>query len=385
MLSEDIRAHKDAKILQSYWKQLPDKLQDHDVLVEKTVEFCKRQAVLKALIDGAKAASAGNIAEPIRLLEEAAQIGLSNQTGVIVASNEEVEKRIMRRSISSEEAINPMIPDSYKYFLNGGMRKKEVWTWLAGTGFGKSMALVHIGRAALIGHWNVLHYTMEMSDEEIVDRYDAALTGIPLGKLSHQPGRFKNKFLSFRDVVMGSTCQLIVKEFPMNSATVSDFESHMLSLQHKEGFFPDVVIVDYADVLVSDRKYKEPRFEREFVFMELKRISMKHNLLVWTATQGDRKSLSKSVIDLDNTAESMAAPRISTGVLALCQTKKEREQNIARIWIAKNRHRRAKIAIPVRQDLSRVVVCGALPNGHSNQNSKQAGAKTHAKIKRRTI
>jgi replicative DNA helicase len=367
VLQEEIYTHKDRDQLLAYWRKLPERSEDHDILVEKTIEFCKRQAVLRALIEGAKTARNGNISATIRLVEQASQIGVSNTTGIVVTNTEEVDKRIARRLMSGEETIYPLLPDSHKYFLHGGMRKKELWTWLAATGVGKSMSLVHCGRAALIGHWNVLHYTVEMTADEIVDRYDTAMTGIPLGELAQKPDKFKNRLLSFRDTVMGTSCQLIVKEFPTSSASVSDLESHMLMLQHQQGFFADVVLVDYADVLVSERQYKDPRFEREHIFQQLKRLATKSNVLVWTATQADRKSMSKNIVNLDNVNESLGAARISDGVLAICQNQKEQKKHLARIFIAKNRKRRSKAVIPVYQDLDRLIVFGEVKNGNDKK------------------
>ena len=363
ILQEEIHSHKDKDQLLAYWRRLPEQSEDHDVLIEKTIEFCKRQAVLRALIEGAKAARGGNISETIRLIEQASQIGVSNTIGVVVTNPEEVDKRIARRLLSAEETIYPLLPDSHKYFLHGGQRKGELWTWLAFTGVGKSMALVHCGRAALIGHWNVLHYTVEMTADEIVDRYDTAMTGIPLGELAHKPDKFKNRLLSFRDTVMGTSCQLIVKEFPTSSASVSDLESHMLMLQHQQGFFADVVLVDYADVLISERQYKDPRFEREHIFNQLKRLATKYKVLTWTATQSDRKSGSKNIVSLDNVNESLGAARISDGVLAICQNQKEQKKHLARVFIAKNRKRKSKGVIPVYQDLDRLIVFGEIKNG----------------------
>ncbi len=55
------------------------------------------------------------------------------------------------------------------------------------------------------------------------------------------------------------------------------------------GFVPDVLIVDYADIMRSSNKYNERRFELELIYQELRNIAIQFNIPVITATQLNRE------------------------------------------------------------------------------------------------
>lgn len=62
----------------------------------------------------------------------------------------------------------------------GGLGKSELGVVIAPTGAGKSMVLVHLGVEALKAGKNVIHYTLELQDTVVANRYDSCLTSFPL-------------------------------------------------------------------------------------------------------------------------------------------------------------------------------------------------------------
>ena len=67
--------------------------------------------------------------------------------------------------------------------LDGGLANGELGVVMAPTGGGKSFFLVNLGFGALAAGKNVIHYTFELSETHVGNRYDSRITGIPTKEL----------------------------------------------------------------------------------------------------------------------------------------------------------------------------------------------------------
>ena len=83
---------------------------------------------------------------------------------------------------------------------------------IAPTGAGKSMVLVHLGAEALKQGKTVVHYTLELQDTVVGNRYDSCISGVPLADLFHNKQQVLYKI---KDI----PGQLIIKEYPTKSAS----------------------------------------------------------------------------------------------------------------------------------------------------------------------
>ena len=100
--------------------------------------------------------------------------------------------------------------DEIDSIIRGGLGKRELGVIVAPTGAGKSMALVHLGAEALKQGKTVIHYTLELADTTVGNRYDSCITGIPLKDL-HE---YKEQILQDIKNIPGT---LIIKEYPTGS------------------------------------------------------------------------------------------------------------------------------------------------------------------------
>lgn len=72
-------------------------------------------------------------------------------------------------------------------------------------------------------------------------------------------------------------------------ATLAKMEQELI-IQEKEGFIPDFIIVDYADILRSGRRFDREQKEENFVWEALAGMAVERNAHIMTSTQGNRKS-----------------------------------------------------------------------------------------------
>ena len=125
--------------------------------------------------------------------------------------------------------------------MDGGLGAGELGVVVAPAGIGKSWCLQTIGSAAVREGLNVVHYTLELNENYVGLRYDTVFSGITTSDIQFYQDDVKKKI----DELKGT---LLIKYFPTKSASVQTLASHLsqIEIQHQK---PDLLIVDYADIL----------------------------------------------------------------------------------------------------------------------------------------
>ena len=119
---------------------------------------------------------------------------------------------------------------------------------------------------------------------------------------------------------------------------------------------PDVVILDYASIMRSNRKYDALRHEIASIFRELHALSHEKRVPLWTAHQTNRGGMQSKVIGMEDLGECFEVGAIADVIISLNQTLDERRRGIMRMHFAKNRENEAGAteAVAVDFTLSRI-------------------------------
>ena len=140
-------------------------------------------------------------------------------------------------------------------------------------------------------------------------------------------GEVKQKMRQFRK--WHRRGKILTEAFPMYSIRASDVRDWCINKQKQEGFVPDVLIVDYPDILLPERD-EEPRHQENKKWMILRRISQEFDCCVIVPTQADAKSYSKDSITLDNFSEDKRKFGHVTHFFAINKNKVEEQLGCAR-------------------------------------------------------
>ena len=132
--------------------------------------------------------------------------------------------------------------------------------------------------------------------------------------------------------------ELIVKEYPTRTCTVNTIRSLLTKLKTSNGFTPDLLVLDYPDIMKPTRDYGEKRHELELLYEEVRAMAQEFDMAVWGASQTNRAALSKKVVTIADLAESFGKAAVADFMIALSQTKEEKRNNEVRYYIAKNRN-----------------------------------------------
>ena len=142
-----------------------------------------------------------------------------------------------------------------------------------------SIFLPHVGKRAIINGYKVVHYTLELDEKDIAERYDACFSSIPVYDLIQESNNLELKLQALKAKYGNS---LVIKFYPTGSASVNTIKNHMTQL-HGLGFVPDLVIVDYGDLLKPLTSYHDEYSDLGKIFEGLRGLAGEFQVPVWTA------------------------------------------------------------------------------------------------------
>ena len=260
---------------------------------------------------------------------------------------DDIAQRERDRTIINQSKIITTFSDRLNEILIGGAYPNKLYFIAAPPGFGKSLFLVNIGKHALMQEKTVFHFTLEMTSSEVMTRYDCLISGKPIIDIINSPAEVIDNYIK-KFTEEHPKSRLLLKEFPPEILT-----KEMLSLYIKRkimssGMKPDVIIVDYADLMKSSVKNTERRSDLGLIYRQLKALASEFQCPVWTASQINRAGYDRQESDISNLSESWEKAMIADLVLVARQTKEEFTANKLRLYVGKNRSGAARMEIPCK-------------------------------------
>jgi len=232
--------------------------------------------------------------------------------------------------------------------MGGGVSPGTLTTWIAGPKGGKSTVMLNTGFYNLCRGKTVVHFTCEISERKTKKRYAARMTGIDYNKIHLQPNVMLEKCAEFWNT--HGDPKLIVKGYPASTASCDNFRSYLYWLEMEQNVKPDIVIVDYGDEVVPIERKGEVRHDLGQVYKEMRVLAEEFGVPVITASQGNRESLSKLVIRMQDIAESIQKCAVSDHILSVCMSDEEKLKGEARIFFAGSREAETGDQINIRHD-----------------------------------
>lgn len=247
---------------------------------------------------------------------------------------------------------------------------------IGGTGVGKSWALIHYGKQALLQRKRVAHFTLEMGEPQTMTRYyqalfsagkrDAVDKDIAVSRLkrdreghlddiveSSMRPRFalegKNAGLELEQHAsqFGSRLDnLIVKRIA--NLTVDRLAAELDMLEHRENFIPDLVILDYFGLMnVSSRDF---RLSLGAAYRDWRALLIERNTAGVTAQQASKAGSLAKLVRPQHAAEDWSLIATSDYVLTLSQTKLEKALKLMRMYVGKGRDEQDQFGLIVTQN-----------------------------------
>ena len=321
--------------LKQVWNGLES--DDLDYVKEKTLEFCKNQTFKNAILESVGLLEEGKFDIIKSKIDEAMKAGQDTDIG------HEYKLQIKERYESTIRDVIPTGWDVIDELADGGFGKGELIMFAAPPGIGKSWALVNVGMAAAKAGKTVVHYTLELNEGYVGQRYDAVLTGTAVPNLKYNIEDVSNQVNNLKG-------ELILKYWPTKSAGLNAMRASLdkLKLQGKN---PDVIIVDYADLLKGNSR-KERHEELEEIVEGLRGIAGEYECPLYTASQINRSGANDDVITGTSIAGSFSKLMTADFVVSLSRKIEDKLAGTGRWHVIKNRFGPDGMTLPSKANMS---------------------------------
>jgi replicative DNA helicase len=297
---------------------------------EKALKFCKQQELQKAItkaqkvIDGGEFESYDKLEELVR---EALQVGEREDGMADVFSNlDDVLNEDYRHPI-------PMGIPGIDRLLKGGLAKGELGVILAPTGVGKSTFLTKIANHSFNLGYNVLQIFFEDNPKIIQRKHITLWTKVHPDELSNKKDEVMDKV---REVQSKMENKLILKKLPSDTLTMLQIKNQLRKMI-ADGLKLDMVVLDYIDCIVPDKNLGDEWKSEGSVMRGFEAMCHELNLVGWTATQGNRSSISSEVVTTDQMGGSIKKAQVGHVIISVAKTLQQKEMKLATIAITKSR------------------------------------------------
>lgn len=291
------------------------------------------------------------------------------------------------------EAFPMGIPELDKRGL--GPSPQELWMLIGVYGRGKTWSLINLGKRALLRRKKVCHITLEMGADLTAWRYYQALFGLARRGEDAKVTKFEYDSLerlidfdvrtvkprssldspSFRQDIEkkvgdweGRLKNLVVKQFPTGRLTLGQLEAYLDTLEAAHGFKPDLLIVDYVDIMhIDPNNY---RISLGKTTERLRGIAVERDIAVATVTQSNREGGKSKQVSGTNIAEDWSKLATVDVCITYSQTEKyEAPLGLARLYVDKARNEQAKFTVLISQNynMGQFVIDSTLFQDRHNQ------------------
>jgi replicative DNA helicase len=309
------------------------------------------EIVLERIADEIKSnAQRGAVDRGFELISKLAKIELGVGAGIEPFKDMDAVRR------SFQASAEPLIrfDGDLAGFMNNQFGRDCFVSLIGKTGVGKTWWLMELALRAVKQRRRVAFFEVgDMSEAQIMKRLMVRITGVPLypQQVNVPVGIRKEENTAYptfekRSFDMGldeataiKACEQFTRRHkktllklsvhPNRSINVAGI-SDVLDTWERDDWVPDVVVIDYADILAEPAGHKEREAINE-TWMQLRGLSQKLHCLVLTATQGDAGSYTAETIRRSNFNNDRRVNDHVTGMLGLNVTDPEKKLGITRL------------------------------------------------------
>lgn len=220
--------------------------------------------------------------------------------------------------------------------LHGGLHPGELGLVCAPPGTGKSQFLVNAAVSAMFQGKYVLFVTLEMGERDITRRMDSCISEIPYWDLENpdKNQEAKQKISEWASE-HGGDCDVLF--FPQQSISVPQLKM-LIKKMYRNKKFPDLIVVDYADLFSSTTEYKNSYDNQGQVYGQLVALAGEFQIPCWSASQINREGAKSKVKQMEHLADSYKKAMVANVIYTINQDENEAQSKMLRLYSVKVRN-----------------------------------------------
>lgn len=310
---------------------IKDDTKDTSYVKDTALNFCKQQNLKRELksvqniIENGQFEAYSKIEE---IIKKALQVGISNDEVLDVFHDIDgaLEKDFRLPIPTGIVGIDNL--------LKGGLGKGELGVVLAPTGTGKTTLLTKFANTAFNLGLNVVQIFFEDNVGNIKRKHYTVWSGIAPDEQPEHAEEVKEKVREAQERSAGSINLL---KFPSDNITISDIKSRLRKMA-SDGIKVDLLVLDYVDCITPERSTNGEEWKGEGSIMRsLESMTGEFDMAIWTATQGNRESISSEVVTGDQMGGSIKKAQIAHVILSIAKSLEQKDQNLATLTLVKSR------------------------------------------------
>ena len=300
-------------------------------LYANTEKFLKDRGLYKTIDVAAEQHQLGviDLDETLKSIEKIYAISLQESLGHWYF--EDVEKHIT--DLTTTYHPIPTGWNSLDSRLEGGLFPKTLTCFIGQVNVGKSIVLGNLAANMTLKGKNVLLISLEMSEFMYSKRLSSQLSQIPHNTLKLYAEELKT---AIKEVGNKLDSKLVVKEYPPKSITVRQIDAYISKLKHN-GFKPDVVIIDYLNLINPSTKGLNSYESVKEIAEQLRALAFKYNIPFISASQLNRGGFNKDNPGMENISESIGLAATCDILCSIWQSDEDKELGILNMGMQKNR------------------------------------------------
>jgi len=302
-----------------------------DYVKDTALNFCKQQNLKRELKSVQNIIESGEFEaynKIEQIIQKALQIGITNDEAhdVFFDIDGALEKDYRHPLPTGIVGIDNL--------LKGGLGIGELGIVLAPTGTGKTTLLTKFANTAYNLNYNVVQIFFEDNPGNIKRKHYTIWSDIAPDEQPEFKDLVKEKV---EEAQSRSTGTLKLLKLASDNVTVSEIKNKIRKM-NSDGIKVDLLVLDYVDCISSDKSTNGEEWKGEgSVMRSLESMTGEFDMAIWTATQGNRESISSEVVTGDQMGGSIKKAQIAHVILSIGKTLEQKEHNLATLTLLKSR------------------------------------------------
>jgi hypothetical protein len=256
---------------------------DQDWFLREIEQFCRHRALENIMLESYDLIQKGLYSNIEARVKEAMTISLVSDLGInYFGDPKERLRRMLDKSAKISTGWKTLDEKLYGGFERGGLN-----IFMGFSGSGKSLFLQNLALNWALAGYNVVYFTLELSEELVSLRLDSMLTGKSTKEVLKSVDD-----TSFMVTMKGKGAgSILIKKMTEGGTCTNDFRSYLKEYQIKTGLKPEAIISDYLDLMYPNNKSMDMSnlfVKDKFVAEELRGLMHETNTFGATASQTNR-------------------------------------------------------------------------------------------------
>ena len=309
--------------------QLPK--ENYEWLMNEFEQFSRHKGLERAIIDSSDLLEAGDYGPVEKLIKDAIQISLNKDMGTDYFEDPRARLSKLKDGNGQISTGWPSIDKK----LYGGFNRGELNIFCAGSGGGKSLFLANMGVNWALQGLNVLYLTFELSEGLVSMRLDSMMTGISTREV----------FKSIDDVelkvkMLGKKSGNLQVKYMPSGKNCNDIRAYLKEYQVKKGCKPDVILIDYLDLMMPLSVKVSPSdlfVKDKYVSEEIRNLAMETQCITVTASQLNRSAVEEIEFDHSHISGGLSKIMTADNVIGIFTSRAMKERGRYQIQFMKTR------------------------------------------------